>query len=84
MLIHLSLSGLYFPDQILSTSAYPLPGGSIIVRLPPIPPGNAVKPLSLVAPIFGLAQWFVPDSFIFPPAIESPPRKALNCSTSII
>src|SRR5512133_214296 len=41
-------------------------------------PGSAVKPVSLVAPVFGLNQWAVPASFSLPPAILSPPQNVIN------
>jgi hypothetical protein len=34
------------------------------------PPGSAVKPLLLVAPVFGDCQCTVPASFSFPPAFD--------------
>ncbi len=47
------------------------------------PAGIPVKPLSLVAPVFGSCQWVVPDSFIFPPASSWPPRKEVKyCHSS--
>src|SRR5450759_4286691 len=48
-----------------------------------LPPGRAVKPLSLV-PSFGLFQCFDPASFNFTCASISPPRKLVNVSHSAL
>jgi len=47
------------------------------------PPGNAVKPLSSVAPALGGLHRPVPRAFSLPPADERPPGTSTNCCLPI-